>query len=503
MASITTRLANEGATDQIDSPTRVKSKTDVIKATEFAGQYRSTLSSLEFPFGRIQSLLKHVNCSYLSPPNYNAPTLLNLKQHAQALTILIRQFGVSTKSGQVNHGEFNEHEIYDWLNDLDKVYENDEEDHNTRLSAVVNQLADGLKPNPELVDERDSINICPLHQTRVPGQDKLPYANLQALIVHANEILERLDHEHSYTGGILGILPDDDELGDDFMKEIAEKSVLGQWLTFTRALVMKVHELERGFANALEVLAGEAIVPRELLSDVGTIGRKGDRIAYPQDRFVLAGIRDHDWKWLTGELDQKAANQSLEFVSLDIPTRYYRAPGQRTIFVVPDFADKMKVLKQIEERPTVVQVVKPTWPERASVWERKHKEEMNRLSILEPEVMCLRAKVKQQENDLLVMQHERNQYEVERGIWKRNDPQKYHLLRDLLNAKAESERIWGGTDQDMQIWYEAKERELLEREEMLRMKEVQLKADQKALEEHFKSEEKRLKLLPRMKDFTF
>jgi hypothetical protein len=458
MVTTVSQPANEVATDQVDSPTKIKRKTDIISATEFAGQYRSSLSSQDFPLGRIQSLLKHVNCSYLSPPNYNAPTLLNLKQHAQALAILIRQFGVSTKSALVNSGEFNEQEVYDWLNDLNKVYENGEEDHNTRLTAIVNQLTDGLKPNPELVDERDSREICPLHQTRVPGQDQLPYAKLQALIVHANEILERLDHEHSFTGGILGMLPTDGELEDSFMKEIAEKSVLGQWLTFTRALVMRVHELERGYVNALEVVTGEAIVPRESLSDIGTIGRKGDKIVYPQDRFVLAGIGEQSWNWLNGELDQKAAKQNLEFVHLDIPTRYYRTPDQRTVFVVPDFADKLKTLKQIEERPTVVQVVKPTWPERASVWERKHKDEMNRLLMLEPEVMRLRAKVKEQKDDLLVMQHEREQYEAERRIWKGENPQKHQLLRDLSNAVAEEEKMQSETGADTQLWYRLKKR---------------------------------------------
>jgi hypothetical protein len=49
----------------------------------------------------------------------------------------------------------------------------------------------------------------------------------------------------------------------------------------------------------------------------------------------------------------------------------------------------------------------------------------------------------------------------------------------------------------------AKEKDLTEREEMLRKKEKQLKADQKALEAHFKSEGKRLKLLPQMKNYAF
>src|SRR5690606_30922169 len=102
------------------------------------------------------------------------------------------------------------------------------------------------------------------------GADKQqPYANHHNLVMHANACLERLDHELSSTGGLMSLLPPargaataatDGSGGSDDLAA-ARASLLGQWLHFTQSLVGRMHELERAYANALDALAGEAVVP--------------------------------------------------------------------------------------------------------------------------------------------------------------------------------------------------------------------------------------------------
>jgi hypothetical protein len=70
-------------------------------------------------------------------------------------------------------------------------------------------------------------------------------------------------------------------------REKAEKTVLGQMILWVQKLVQRIHHLERLYANAMDVLAKEAVVPTETLSALGTKGRKRREVVYPQDRFVL------------------------------------------------------------------------------------------------------------------------------------------------------------------------------------------------------------------------
>src|SRR6266487_3847971 len=109
-----------------------------LHSTPFAPAYRS-IFTLTPPANKLLHLLEYVNCSYLSTPGV-PPSLLQLKQHAQALTILIKQLTVSTSSGIIDNAniptvsemqfenkedveaEFRDGETYDWLNDLTKPY---------------------------------------------------------------------------------------------------------------------------------------------------------------------------------------------------------------------------------------------------------------------------------------------------------------------------------------------------------------------------------------------
>jgi len=109
-----------------------------LNSTPFAPKYHS-IFTLTPPANELLHLFQHVNCSYLSTPGV-APSLLQLKQHAQSLTILIKNLTVSTSGGVIDNAnipavsdtqssnqeevevEFRDGETYDWLNDLTKPY---------------------------------------------------------------------------------------------------------------------------------------------------------------------------------------------------------------------------------------------------------------------------------------------------------------------------------------------------------------------------------------------
>jgi hypothetical protein len=67
-----------------------------IEATPFAPPYRSTyFAELVRENKNISHLLQHVNCNYLNTDGV-APTLTQLKQHAQSLAIMIKTLSLST-----------------------------------------------------------------------------------------------------------------------------------------------------------------------------------------------------------------------------------------------------------------------------------------------------------------------------------------------------------------------------------------------------------------------
>jgi len=421
-----------------------RSPQEFIPATAFAPIYRSIftlgLSSENSKTGdQIMASLSHVNCSYLSSPDL-APTLLQLKQHAQALVILIKNLTTSTlpavidnKNAQVQGANaFNDGETYDFLNDLNNAYKGPVNEaykrhHDMPLTTLMNVLQQTtLNDHQRGVSMTTVRDICPLHHAhKMPANGpSLPYATHQALISHANEVLELLDHEYSAKGGLLSILPPKEQ-NDDRGK--AETTLLGQLILYMQRLVQRLHDLERLYANSMDALAGEAVVPHQALSRLGPDGRKGRELAYPQDRFVLVNAGEDLWQFLNTEFEKKekvdvavddnyrrmgATGEAIweqrggkEFArgitALDITTRYYRLRGDplKTIFVIPAHAEHpgTKVIREMEEQPTVVSVVKPIWPERASLWEMK-----NRVDL---------AELKTARRDIQVAQ-ERQSYEV-------------------------------------------------------------------------------------------
>ncbi|PQE03747.1 hypothetical protein CJF30_00006460 [Rutstroemia sp. NJR-2017a BBW] len=372
----------------------------------------------------------------------HAPTLLELKHHAQALVILIKQITISTSSGVVDNQNtypdeavprFNPNEAFDFLNDLDHVYENNTVHHNLPLVSLLNtieasQYPDGMMPNPEQPGELTEIDICPLHPVNPAPLNgpSLPYATHEALLKHANEALELLDHEFGTKGGLLGILPTE---GDKSNRPLAQNTLLGQMILYIQRLVARLHNLERLYANSLDVLKGEATIPYQALSQIGVDGRRGRDLVYPQDRFVLVNAGNDIWQSLNSafekqervdeevqanflhqgvhgerlweQKDGREISQGLTYI--DIPTRYYRLRNHssKSVFMIPGHATHpgTQATREMEARPTVVSVVNPVWPERASIWERNIRVDMRELQHARNENKRLREQAKSDANE--------------------------------------------------------------------------------------------------------
>lgn len=228
-----------------------------LPATPYATAYASRHSQNLLP-GAALRCLDALNCGYLSHSGGRAPTLLALKQHAQALTVLIRYLCVSTTAGEVNaaYGDddaraFKENEAFDWLNDLETRYVNADPAHHLPLTSLLNQVeAETEEGGPQF--------HCPLKEA-VPesaGEEAVrnPYSTHHNLLMHASECLEVLDHEYSATGGIMSLLPTD-TTADTVDLRAARNSLVGQWLLFTQHLVARMHELETSYGQSLDVIA--------------------------------------------------------------------------------------------------------------------------------------------------------------------------------------------------------------------------------------------------------
>ncbi|KAJ4318592.1 hypothetical protein N0V84_006757 [Fusarium piperis] len=380
------------------------------------------------------ALLQHVNCSYLS--SGRAPTLLALKQHAHSLVNLIHKLAptitgcpVDLLGNDQDEDGWYKDQAFDWLANLDNPYENDDVSHHEPLWALENTVKEQSEIN-------GIVHHCPL--TRVPdtgssakqGATRRPYMTHHDLVMHANECLEILDHEYSSTGGLMSLLPigaegDTDEDRVHFTADElagARNTLLGQWLLHHQHLVGRMHELEISYANALDLLAGEADVPLQLMSRDGVDGISGGReVAYPQDKFVLANIGDDITGYIHRMIDVaeaqieqkekiwKASGVSGErmwyeerggkvyargIVPVDLLTRFYRIKGKghkSPIFVIPAAEQHPGVqqTRRIEERPTLVSVVTPTWPERVSDWETKQNAKLEEASKMDAQNQAL------------------------------------------------------------------------------------------------------------------
>lgn len=391
-----------------------------IPATPYAPSYAShyTIPEGNFLTPEELKLLAHVNCSYLS--SNKAPTLLALKQHAQALAILIQKLSISSCAGPVDAENledvktFYDDEAFDWLGNLSVPYENDDEYHHIPLWSIASIVK----------EEREGEGLehrCPLEEAKDFGSlaeedgERRPYMTHHNLVMHANECLEILDHEYGATGGLMSLLPTEHE-ADTEQLEAARNTLLGQWLLHHQHLVGRMHELEINYANALDVLADEASVPLQITRRMGPDGMAtGREVAYPQDKYVLVNAGDEITEHIHRVIDRAEAQieqkekmwkasgvtgerlwmrqgggdwYSRGLVPVDLLTRFYRVKekgSKSTIFMLPAIEQHPRVAhtQKMEQRPTVVSVVTPTWPERVSDWELKFKAKLDRATQTE------------------------------------------------------------------------------------------------------------------------
>jgi hypothetical protein len=359
--------------------------TDYIPETPFSTAYRSAFTANTTPdlAPNLLRLLAHAPCSYTSTAGI-APSMLQLKQHAHSLVALIKNISISSQGGvidnansdQLNHEalQFIEGETFDFLNDLSRPYTGPKhptvrEHHNMPLTTLLNVLEEvNIPPNGERARPTYKIrDICPLHNAMdhhpcPPTGQSLPYVTHQVLISHANEILELLEHEYMAKGGLLGLLPPKE---DKEQRKKAETTLFGQLILYINRLVQRLHDLERLYANSMDVLAGEAAIPVQTLSSLGPTGRSGREIVYPQDRFVLVNSGEDVWNYLDHEFDRRervdedvmnqykslgvtgeklwekdgAKEMSRGITAIDVTTRYFRLRNNplKTVFVIPAY----------------------------------------------------------------------------------------------------------------------------------------------------------------------
>ena len=468
----------------IQDPPPRRNPQKIIPANTFAGNYRS-IFTLNDSGSKLLPLLNHVNCSYLSTPGI-APTILQLKQHAQSLVVLIKSLTVSTfpaaidnvNSGVEGMPAFNDGETYDFLNDLTRPYLGPKRPehqihHNMPLTTLLNVLEEENIPGEDGKPDRIKLwDVCPLHHAeKTPiNQPSLPYATHQNLISHANETLELLDHEYSAKGGLLSILPTKLEKED---REAAESTLLGQLILYIQRLVQRAHDLERCYANAMDVIAGEAIVPHQALSRLGPDGRQPREMVFPQDRFVLVNAGNDLYQFLNDEFEKKertdeavmanwkqlgltgeaiwenrgGKEMNRGIVALDVTTRYYRLKGDalKTIFVIPAHQEHpgTSVTRELESKPTVVSVVKPTWPDRVSTWEMKHRGDLEAFKTNQLELADLQSQVELMRENEAVLKYSWETAQGEAREWKRELDELRATLNEQPNKskKRDFERV--------------------------------------------------------------
>ncbi|KAK1783124.1 hypothetical protein QBC45DRAFT_154929 [Copromyces sp. CBS 386.78] len=467
-----------------------------VKATDYALPYMSQWSRINDEDVKSE-LLRHINCGYLSTHGI-PPTLLALKQHAQSLCALIQMLQPDVKVAEVqvdgatsasNEGskgkgkasaspaddglaiKFELNSAFDFLNDLRTPYHNDDIYHHKPLVSLINEV----RGRNEVYG---TDYHCPLTQiqhysppttsnTTTPGQEDqprelLPYSNLQNLLIHTNSCLERLDHEYTATGGLLSVLPTD---ADHDTEEIqhARTTLLGQWLLFTQHLVARMHELERSYGNALDVLAGEAAIPHQVLSKLGPDGRTGRVVAYPQDQYILVNSGDDVYEYIHSLLDKReAVLQAKErvwrrngavgeemwhknpqtgagadngtgetslfdqmekvdgdlvgayfsrgIVQVDVTTRYYRLAnsGKSVLFVIPAHAVHPSVehTRLLESQPTIMATVQPRYPPRASELEMKYNRKLREAGKIQQENLDLHSEMGSQKEQIRTLKAE-------------------------------------------------------------------------------------------------
>lgn len=468
-----------------------------IEATDWAVPYYASYLQENRIGG--QDMFSHVNCSYLSTPG-RPPTLVALKQHAQSLAHLISSIAPSQGAGEINNANsgdptarrFVDGEAFDWLNNLEEAYHCDDPNHHRPLNslmniATVNSDTKGVEFMCPL-EKAESKNSVRAEDVRArvdkPSTRELAYQKERQvspwmrhwnLLRHANDCLEILDHEFSSTGGLLSILPTEHELEAEQL-DLAKNTLLGQWILHHQALITRMHDLEIDYANSLDTIAGEAIIPMQNLSYQGPDGRSGRELVFPQDRWVLANAgedvsdfihqvldkkqlsEEKRGKWFEeaavtgGRLTETATDTERGLVSVDLNTRFYRIKGSASdrgpLFVLPAFSDRpeTRYTRLMEDRPTVVSVMNPKSLDSinsVTSLEEKYQRKMAKTPTRDhEEIVQLKAQVTELQNEAAALKRTA-EYEATRteNILESNKPDadRLKIMEGLQNQLKESQ----------------------------------------------------------------
>jgi hypothetical protein len=461
---------------------------NIIPSTDFAIPYRSTFTDRHraaHPSAKLGEQFSHLNCSYLSTPHH-APSLTQLKQHARALILVIRDLTISASTGTLGTGSFRDNKTWDFLSDLDAPWVPDTDPalpENRPLRSVLNNLSQPCAQRKEVYP------VCPLYtepdiETRDFVARPLGSAQMESLVRHTAGTLQLLDHALHSNGGLLSALPLDDDKNtrDDGIvggrgqsaraesksaHRIALNTFLGQWIHFTRLLVSRTHELGRDLTQALDILAGTATIPKQLHGDL----TKTATIT-SQDRFVMANSGDAVYGNLMRLLDAhpksvveeiktvgrehvvdangthiydhgepvyrdvKALVATRGLVYVDVVTRFAKLRGGRTVFVTPrpdprsGFGLAEAEAGGADARPTVVQVAMPGFSSRASEWEERYGGLIQRAYVAEQRKVPVERVLREQVREMREL----------REVWETNDmlAEKSRLV--ALVARKDKER---------------------------------------------------------------
>lgn len=488
-------------------------------ATDYSIPYLSAWSRIhDNPMTK--NVLRHMGCSYMGTEGL-PPTLLALKQHAQSLAVLIAHLNPSVNSGRVDGKAFDFdrgavlddgsgnkraeyvdkperrmelNDAFDWLADLSQPYVNDDPNHQKPLNALVNEVKGrhdvlGTTYQCPLADVPPRKRGDPRQNEYFKQVSTRPYASHHNLVMHANECLERLDHEFSATGGIMSLIPEEGRGANTQELRDAQNSLLGQMLTWMQALVLRNQELEMNIAACTDALAKEAVVPLQHLSMTGPDGRSGREIAYPQDRWVLVNSGDDVWNYLHDTMDrQEALIEAKEkiwsngglvserawmherggyqyargLVVVDVNTRFYRLQGQgrSTIFVLPawEHHPALEYTKEMQEagKQKVVSVVTPKYPERASEFERRWSEKHKDAEKKAADYWEVDQKKKQLELTVADLRRERDkQAEIAKQLSEvvsSNTPEdQARRIQDILEENRKLRARVYGSDNDLHV----------------------------------------------------
>ena len=345
-----------------------------IPSNDFAPAYDSAFlaelaesQSLPHPLARH---FAHLNCFQLTHPNLRAPTsVVELKQHAQAVCLLLTllQPSKSTTGWPYVAADPPFPAQFDFLTDLFDPYPG------ARFSnAGIN--ARHYVPLPALNNRLESGH---------GGIDNIERWTRPELLAMANKLLTRLDHVYRSTGGILGIPPPPPPRPwiDEAARPagLAKNSILAQWLSFTRALTLRLASLEKETVALRGALGHRAQVAGERMKQSREKTAKGEgsgerELVFSQDRYVLAGLSDGLWDRLNEELtvregenreerkhereereqgrgvqargwgdfsgedeDDDDAGETNVVTWIETTSRLYRVRGHDSIFVIPGF----------------------------------------------------------------------------------------------------------------------------------------------------------------------